>query len=189
MYLIAGLGNPELRFRGTRHNIGFDMLDVLCDKLGNLKLNDTKFNGAYTLTNWQGERLLLVKPLTYMNLSGQCLAPLAAYYKIPPEQVIVCYDDIALEPGRLRVRPGGSAGGHNGLKSIIASLGTENFPRVRIGVGARPEYMDLADYVLSRFSAQERPTVDSACEEAAEAVLKIISEGVEAAMNSYNARK
>ena len=139
MYLIAGLGNPEKKYIGTRHNTGFAAVEALCEKLGGLKLNETKFQGVYTkarvMTPAGPEQLIIVKPLTYMNLSGNCIAPLANFYKIPAEQVIVVSDDINLDVGRMRIRKGGSAGGHNGLKSIIQCLGTDQFPRVRVGVG------------------------------------------------------
>ncbi len=193
MYLIAGLGNPEKKYIGTRHNAGFAVVESICRKLGDLKLNETKFNGAYTkariMTSAGPEQLLIVKPLTYMNLSGSCIAPLANFYKIPPEQIIVISDDINLDVGRMRIRLSGSAGGHNGLKSIIQCLGTDGFPRVRVGVGRKPEQMDLADHVLARFSKDDAVVMEQVYDRAAEAVLDIPEHGTAHAMNHYNPMK
>ena len=190
MYLIAGLGNPEKKYIGTRHNTGFAAVEALCEKLGGLKLNETKFQGVYTkarvMTPAGPEQLIIVKPLTYMNLSGNCIAPLANFYKIPAEQVIVVSDDINLAVGRMRIRKGGSAGGHNGLKSIIQCLGTDQFPRVRVGVGQKPEYMDLADYVLAKFDRNDAAVMADTYEAVADAILDIVNQGVEHAMNHYN---
>lgn len=190
MYLIAGLGNPEKKYIGTRHNTGFAAVEALCEKLGGLKLNETKFQGVYTkarvMTPAGPEQLIIVKPLTYMNLSGNCIAPLANFYKIPAEQVIVVSDDINLAVGRMRIRKGGSAGGHNGLKSIIQCLGTDQFPRVRVGVGQKPEYMDLADYVLAKFDRNDAAVMADTYAAVADAILDIVNQGVEHAMNHYN---
>ncbi len=190
MYLIAGLGNPEKKYIGTRHNTGFAAVEALCEKLGGLKLNETKFQGVYTkarvMTPAGPEQLIIVKPLTYMNLSGNCIAPLANFYKIPAEQVIVVSDDINLAVGRMRIRKGGSAGGHNGLKSIIQCLGTDQFPRVRVGVGQKPEYMDLADYVLAKFDRNDAAVMAATYDAVADAILDIVNQGVEHAMNHYN---
>ena len=190
MYLIAGLGNPEKKYIGTRHNTGFAAVEALCEKLGGLKLNETKFQGVYTkarvMTPAGLEQLIIVKPLTYMNLSGNCIAPLANFYKIPAEQVIVVSDDINLAVGRMRIRKGGSAGGHNGLKSIIQCLGTDQFPRVRVGVGQKPEYMDLADYVLAKFDQNDAAVMAATYDAVADAILDIVNQGVEHAMNHYN---
>ena len=190
MYLIAGLGNPEKKYIGTRHNTGFAAVEALCEKLGGLKLNETKFQGVYTkarvMTPAGPEQLIIVKPLTYMNLSGNCIAPLANFYKIPAEQVIVVSDDINLAVGRMRIRKGGSAGGHNGLKSIIQCLGTDQFPRVRVGVGQKPEYMDLADYVLAKFDQNDAAVMADTYDAVADAILDIVNQGVEHAMNHYN---
>lgn len=189
MWMIAGLGNPEKKYTGTRHNAGFAVIDALCDSLGDLKLNETKFNGAYVKSRIQGEQVLLVKPLTYMNESGKCIAPLASFYKIPPENIIVVSDDIDLAVGRLRIRPKGSAGGHNGLKSIIACLGAESFPRVRVGVGAKPDRMDLAAHVLGKFTQTDERIMEEAYREAADACVDILTAGVDKAMNLHNAKK
>ena len=155
IWLIAGLGNPEAKYDGTRHNAGFAALDALADKW-NISVGKTKFQGLWGQGEVDGHKVVLLKPLTYMNLSGDSIAPMAGFFKIPADHVLVLCDDITQAPGKLRIRPSGSAGGHNGLKSIIARLGGENFPRIRIGVGAkpRPDY-DLADWVLGKFPPED----------------------------------
>ena len=185
-WLIVGLGNPGREYEHSRHNAGFRAIDALAQKLG-CKIDKGKFQGLYTQVSWQGEKLFLLKPQTYMNLSGQAVLQLSAYYSIPPERIIVLFDDISLPPGRLRIRSEGSAGGHNGIKSIIAELGSQAFPRVKIGVGAKPnpEY-DLAAWVLSSFSSREEKDLSFALENAAEAALTIIDKGVPEAANKYN---
>ena len=168
-WLIAGLGNPETKYDGSRHNAGFAALDYLSDKW-NIPLNKTKFQGLWGQGDVDGRRVVLLKPLTYMNLSGESIGPLADFFKIPPQQVLVLCDDVTQAPGKLRIRPSGSAGGHNGLKNIIARLGGQEFPRIRIGVGAKPhpDY-DLADWVLGKFPPEDAkaladrwPDVDAA---------------------------
>lgn len=185
-WLVAGLGNPGREYERTRHNCGFRAVDCLAEKL-NCRIDRAKFQGLYGQADHGGKRLLLLKPLTYMNLSGQSVLALSAYFDIPPQRIIVLFDDISLEPGRIRVRAEGSAGGHNGIKSIISSLGSQDFPRVKIGVGAKafPE-QDLADWVLSTFSASEEKRIASAVQRAAEAALCIIEHGVPEAANRYN---
>ena len=185
-WLIVGLGNPGKEYEKTRHNCGFRALDILAGKLG-CKVDKGKFQGLYGQTNYGGRKLLLLKPLTYMNLSGRSVLQLSAYFHVPPQRIIVLFDDISLEPGRLRIRADGSAGGHNGIKSIISELGSQEFPRVKIGVGgkAHPE-QDLADHVLSTFSASEEKALVSALERAADAALCIIEKGVPEAANRYN---
>lgn len=185
-WLIVGLGNPGKEYERTRHNAGFRAIDVLADRLG-CKIDRLKFQGLYAQTNHQGKKLFLLKPQTYMNLSGRSVLQLSAYFNIPPQQIIVLFDDISLPPGRLRVRADGSAGGHNGIKSIIGELGSQDFPRVKIGVGAKahPE-QDLADWVLSNFSAKEDKDLASALIRAADAALCIIDRGVPEAANRYN---
>ena len=185
-WLIVGLGNPGKEYERTRHNAGFRALDVLADKLG-CKIDKGKFQGIYGQVNYDGKKLLLLKPLTYMNLSGRSVLQLSAYFNIPPQRIIVMFDDISLEPGRLRVRADGSAGGHNGIKSIIQEVGSQAFPRVKIGVGAKPnpEY-DLADWVLSTFSASEEKALAFSLENAADAALAIIDRGVSEAANRFN---
>lgn len=185
-WLIVGLGNPGKDYAHTRHNAGFRALDVIAQRL-NCKVDKSKFQGIYGQTAYNGEKLYLLKPLTYMNLSGQSVLQLSAYFQIPPERIIVLFDDISLPPGRLRVRGDGSAGGHNGIKSIIAQLGSQDFPRVKIGVGTKPSAdKDLADWVLSPFSAQEEKALSFSLERAADAALAIIEKGVPTAANLYN---
>ncbi len=185
-WLIVGLGNPGKEYEKTRHNCGFRALDILAGKLG-CKVDKGKFQGLYGQVNYGGRKLLLLKPLTYMNLSGRSVLQLSAYFHVPPQRIIVLFDDISLEPGRLRIRADGSAGGHNGIKSIISEVGSQDFPRVKIGVGgkAHPE-QDLADHVLSTFSASEEKALLSALDRAADAVLCIIDKGVPEAANRYN---
>ena len=188
-WLIVGLGNPGKEYERTRHNAGFRALDVLADKLG-CKIDKGKFQGIYGQANYGGKKLMLLKPLTYMNLSGRSVLQLSAYFNIPPQRIIVMFDDISLEPGRLRVRADGSAGGHNGIKSIIQEVGSQTFPRVKIGVGAKPNPdFDLADWVLSTFSASEEKALQPALEWAAEAALAILEHGVPEAANRYNGKQ
>ena len=188
MYIIAGLGNPSKEYEKTRHNAGFDTIDLLAEKLG-IDLTEKKHR-AYCGKGMIGtEKVLLLKPQTFMNNSGESLRDAADFYKVEPEQILVIYDDISLEPGQLRIRMKGSAGGHNGIKSIIAHLKTQDFPRIKIGVGAKPELMDLADYVLSRFSPAEREKMEESFREGAEAVITFLKDGKDAAMNQYNRKK
>ncbi|MEW4412410.1 aminoacyl-tRNA hydrolase [Clostridium sp. AN503] len=188
MYLIAGLGNPTKEYDKTRHNVGFSVIDVLADKYG-IDVSERKHRAYCGKGVIEGQKVLLVKPQTFMNLSGESLRAAVDYYKIPPEEIIVIYDDISLEPGQLRIRLKGSAGGHNGIKNIIAQLGTQEFPRIKVGVGAKPPRMDLADYVLSRFSRGEQAQMDDAFKEAADAAVMMMTDGAERAMNHYNAKK
>lgn len=188
MYLIAGLGNPTKEYDKTRHNVGFSVLDVLADKY-DIDVSERKHRAYCGKGVIEGQKVLLLKPQTFMNLSGESLRSAVDYYKIAPEDIIVIYDDISLEPGQLRIRLKGSAGGHNGIKNIIAQLGTQEFPRIKVGVGAKPPRMDLADYVLSRFSKGEQERMDEAFREAAEAAVMMMTDGAERAMNHYNARK
>ena len=185
MYIIAGLGNPESKYDKTRHNIGFRLIDELAVRNG-ITFSDRKHNGLVGKGIISGEKVILLKPLTYMNLSGECVGPAADYYKVEPENVIILFDDISLDVGRIRIRKKGSAGGHNGIKSIIAHLGSENFLRLKFGVGDKPKEMDLADYVLGRFSSQDEATVSEGIKRACEAVECMIGEGCDVAMNKYN---
>ena len=185
-WLIVGLGNPGPEYAKTRHNVGFRCLDLLAEKLG-VRVDKAKFQGLYGQTDYHGNRLDLLKPLTYMNLSGRSVLQLSAFFQVPPQRIIVLFDDISLEPGRLRVRPNGSAGGHNGIKSIIAELGSQEFPRVKLGVGAKPHPdFDLAAWVLSTFSAQEEKALLVSLENGAQAALTIIDQGTAAAANNFN---
>lgn len=187
-WMIVGLGNPGKEYDRTRHNVGFRVTDLLSETL-KTKIDRLKFKALMRQITWQGQKLLLVQPQTYMNLSGAAVSALATYYKIKPERIIVIFDDISLPVGKIRVRRDGSAGGHNGIKSIIQSLGTDQFPRVKVGVGAKPhpDY-DLADWVLSKFSAQEEKDLAPAIKHAAEAALLITTEGVEKAASAYNGK-
>ena len=188
-WLIVGLGNPGREYEKTRHNAGFRALDILADKLG-CKVDKAKFQGMYGQVSHKGRKLLLLKPLTYMNLSGRSVLQLSAFFHVPPQNIIVLFDDISLEPGRLRIRKDGSAGGHNGIKSIIAELGSQEFPRVKIGVGAKPHPdFDLADWVLSAFSPQEEKALQPALERAADAALAIVELGIPEASNRYGGAK
>lgn len=188
-WLIVGLGNPGSKYERTRHNCGFRALDVLADKLS-CKVDKLKFQGLYGQTMYKGRKLYLLKPQTFMNLSGRSVLQLSAYFNVPAQRIIVLFDDISLEPGRLRIRPNGSAGGHNGIKSIIQELGSQEFPRVKIGVGAKPHAeQDLADWVLSTFSASEEKALEFALTQAADAVLCIIDHNVPEATNRYNGLK
>lgn len=184
--MIVGLGNPGKEYAKTRHNCGWMAIDLIAQQLG-CKIDKGKFQGLYGQTTYKGTKLYLLKPQTYMNLSGVSVLQMSAYYQIPPERIIVLFDDISLEPGRLRIRGDGSAGGHNGIKSIIGQLGSENFPRVKIGVGAKPHKdADLADWVLSGFAASEQKALDFALDNAANAALYIMEKGVYEASNRFN---
>lgn len=188
MYLIAGLGNPGTKYEMTRHNIGFHTIDYIADELG-VKVKKLKYRALYGECEINGEKVLLVKPQTFMNLSGESIVEFVKFFKIPVENVIIISDDISLDTGRIRVRGKGSAGGHNGLKSIIYMLNSENFCRVRIGVGA-PEHKDyeLADFVLGRFSKDEIGVLEDAIKKAYKAVKEIIARGYESAMNKFNGK-
>lgn len=185
-YLIVGLGNPGKKYEFTRHNAGFLFTEILCDKY-NFKINKLKHRALEGDVRINSRRCLVMRPQTYMNLSGEAVKEACDYYKIPPEKVIVISDDISLPVGKLRIRRSGSAGGHNGLKSIIACLGTDNFPRIKIGVGAKPnpEY-DLADWVLSSFSKEEGKLLREAVDKACEAVGYMVDGDIEQAMSRFN---
>ena len=185
-WLIVGLGNPGKEYERSRHNTGFRALDLLADSL-HCSVDRAKFLGLYGQCTYEGRKLLLLKPQTYMNLSGKSVSPLSAYFHIAPQNIIVMFDDISLEPGRLRIRGNGSAGGHNGIKSIIAELDSQDFPRVKIGVGAKPiPEMDLADWVLGSFSANDEKAMAVSLKNAAHAALAIIEHGVPEAANRFN---
>jgi PTH1 family peptidyl-tRNA hydrolase len=188
MYIIAGLGNPDGRYENTRHNVGFEVIDILADRIG-ICVDEKKHRALCGRGVLEGQKVILLKPQTYMNLSGESVRAAADFYKAEPENIIVVYDDISLEPGQLRIRGKGSAGGHNGIKNIIAHLGTQEFPRVKVGIGEKPKGMDLADYVLSHFSQGERETMREAYKEAAEAVAVMVGQGIDEAMNRFNGKK
>ena len=187
-WLIVFLGNPGKEYENTRHNAGFLAADAMEKRLG-VKINKLKFHSLTALTRVGGESVLLLKPQTYMNLSGRAVGEAARFYKIPPEHVLVVSDEVSLPIGKLRIRTKGSAGGHNGLKNIIALLGTENFPRIRLGVGAppHPEY-EMIDWVLSTFQNQDAEDMEKAAERAADAVECYIEKGPDRAMNLYNTK-
>ena len=189
MYIIAGLGNPTKEYDNTRHNIGFAAIDALADKYG-ISVSDMKNKALMGKGVINGNKVMLLKPLTYMNLSGEAIRAAVDYYKIDEKsELIVIYDDISLDPGQLRIRLKGSAGGHNGIKNIIAYLGTQEFPRIKVGVGDKPPRMDLADYVLGHFSKEEQGTMADAVKEAADAVCEIVNVGIAQAMNDHNRKK
>ena len=187
MYLIAGLGNPGRKYAKTRYNMGFDALDLLAQKCG-ARITTRKFKAKYGFATIGSERVLLVKPQTFMNGSGEAIRDLCKYYHIDVEkELIVLVDDIALPPGKIRIRKQGSDGGQKGMQSIIAALKTNHFIRVRIGIGEKPADWDLADWVLSRFPNAERPVIDAALKAAADAAESIVKDGADIAMNQYNA--
>ena len=185
-YLIVGLGNPGAQYEGTRHNAGFMALDAVAEKAG-VKLDRLKFKGLCAQAVVAGKKVLLLKPSTFMNLSGQSVTEAMRFYKLPPEHVIVVYDDISFAPGKLRIRLKGSDGGQNGMKNIIYLSGSDAFPRIKLGTGDRPDRRyDLADWVLSRFSESERKLFDSAVENACDALELMVQGKTEEAMNRYN---
>lgn len=189
MFIIAGLGNPTSQYEGTRHNIGFDVMDALAEKY-NISISEKKHKALCGKGVIEGEKVLLVKPQTYMNLSGESIAEILNYYKVDAEEdFLVVFDDISLAPGNIRIRKKGSAGGHNGIKNIIAMTGTQNFKRIKVGVGEKPKGWDLADYVLGRFPDEDRKKVNDAIEDTIGAVSLILRGETDQAMNCYNAKK
>ena len=185
-WLVVGLGNPGDKYEGTRHNAGFMVIDQLAEGL-KIPVQRLKFKALTNTAEIAGHKVLLMKPVTYMNLSGEAVGEAAAFYKVPPERVLVLSDEVSLAPGKIRVRRSGSAGGHNGLKDIIAHLGTDQFPLIRVGVGQKPhpDY-DMADWVLGRFQGEDKKAVEAAVERAAGAVACLIEKGVDQAMSRYN---
>lgn len=189
MYVVAGLGNPTKEYENTRHNVGFSVIDRLAQKHG-IPLKEQKHKGLLGRGMIGEKKVILVKPLTYMNLSGECIREVLEYYKVDsPEHLIVICDDINLEPGRIRIRKKGSAGGHNGLKNIIAHLGSDVFVRIRVGIGEKPAGYDLADYVLGHFAGAEKERMEDAQTDACSAVETLLLEGADAAMNRFNRRE
>ena len=184
-WLVAGLGNPGQKYANTRHNMGFLTMDLLAEREG-VKLNKVKFKSAYNMINLAGAKCLVMKPQTYMNLSGEAVGEAARFYKIPPERVLIIYDDVSLPVGKLRVRPTGSAGGHNGIKSIIAHLGTQDFPRIKIGTGAPEDKDGMIDWVIGVPSRKEREILLGSFRRAIQAAECIIVHGCEKAMNDFN---
>lgn len=189
MFLIVGLGNPTKQYEKTRHNIGFDVMDALAYKY-NISISENKHKALCGKGVIEGMKVVLAKPQTYMNLSGESVAELVNYYKLDPEsELIVVFDDISLEPGNIRIRKKGSAGGHNGIKNIIANLGSSVFPRIKVGVGEKPKGYDLADYVLGKFSKEDSVLMEEGYDLACEASALIMQGAIDQAMNEYNQKK
>ena len=185
MYLIIGLGNPEEEYSKTRHNMGFDTINKIAEQY-NIKINKKKFQGLYEMTTIEGKKVILVKPQTYMNLSGNCVKEIADFYKVSKEEILVIYDDMDIEPGKIKIRKKGSSGGHNGMKSIIQMLGTEEFPRIRIGIGRPKHNGDEINYVIGSIPDEEILKLNDGIEIAKEAVIEILENGIDSAMNKFN---
>ena len=183
--LIAGLGNPGAQYEKTRHNAGFKVVDAYAQKYG-ADFQSWQNVGVYSKVSIGGKEVLLAKPMTYMNLSGQLVSGLARFYKIPPEKILICFDDMSLNVGDIRLRPSGSAGGQKGMKHIIEQLGTDKIARLRVGIGPKPEHFDAADFVLGKFTAAEIPALEDAIEHAVQALDVYLQDGLDAAMNRFN---
>lgn len=187
MFVIVGLGNPGSKYQNTKHNVGFMSIDILANKLG-IKVDKIKFKSLIGEGNYKGEKVILVKPQTFMNLSGEALQQLMSFYKVDHSNLFVCYDDIDIDVGKLRIRQKGSSGTHNGMRNIIYLLGYDDFPRFRIGVSKPPAYMDLATYVLSKFTDDEIKKLIPILENTADACLYAIENGIDKSMNKYNVK-
>jgi len=188
MHIIVGLGNPGLKYDSTRHNVGFEVIERFAYE-HNININQKRFKGLFGQGVVNGEKVLLLKPQTYMNLSGESVKMLLDFYQLLPKDLIIVYDDISLDIGQIRIRKKGSAGGHNGVKNIIQHLGTNEFPRIKVGVGEKPPNWNLADYVLSRFSNEEMKEIKEAIERSVEAINEIIDKDIVSAMNKFNSKK
>lgn len=187
MYLVVGLGNPEKEYENTRHNMGFNVINKIATDCG-IKITQSKFNGIYSTEQIENNKVILLKPQTYMNLSGESIVKFKNFYKIPDENIIVIYDDIDLEPGTIRIRKKGGPGTHNGMKSVVNRLQTENFIRIRVGIG-KPIYKDdLINYVIGQISAEEKQLLEEGTNKAKDAVLSILRDGIDIAMNKYNGK-
>lgn len=187
MKLIVGLGNPTKDYEKTRHNAGFMVMDALSKELST-SISNSKFKGEYVKVKYKGEDIFLLKPMTYMNNSGESVIQIMNFFKISPNDLIVIYDDLDMPTGRLRLRENGSAGGHNGIKSIIANIGTQNFKRIRVGIDRHPR-IPVVDYVLGRFSKDEQPLIEAGINDAVKAVMLTLDKGFTAAMNEFNQKK
>ena len=185
MYLIVGLGNPEEDYKGTRHNMGFDTINKICEKY-NIKVVKNKFNGLYEKCSIEGKEVILLKPQTFMNLSGVCVREFANFYKINPENILIIYDDMDIESGIIKIRKKGNSGSHNGMKSIIENLGTIEFPRIRIGIGRPFENEDKIKYVIGKLSNKTKEELEVGVKKAADAVEEILKNGIDTAMNKFN---
>ena len=185
MYLIVGLGNPEEENSKTRHNMGFNTINKIARKYG-IEVNKSKYEGLYDTTIIEWQKVVLIKPQTYMNLSGNCVKEFVDFYKVESENVLVIYDDMDIEPGQIKIRKKGSAGGHNGMKSIIQMLGTEEFPRIRIGIGRPKHNGDEINYVIGAIPEEEIPKLKEGTEKAKDAILEILKNGIDSAMNKFN---
>lgn len=185
MYLIVGLGNPEEDYTGTRHNMGFDTINKIAEKY-NIKINKKKFNGIYEKCNIEGKEVILLKPQTYMNLSGNCVREFVNFYKVKLQEIIIIYDDIDVKQSSIKIRKKGSSGGHNGMKSIVENLKTTEFPRVRVGIGAPKPNQDMVKYVIGPISKEEKEILGQGTTKASEAIVEILKNGIDIAMNKYN---
>ena len=185
MYLIVGLGNPETDYANTRHNMGFDVINQITNITG-IKVTKSKFNALYGMGEIKGKKVILVKPQTYMNLSGESIIEFKKYYKISNKDIIVIYDDIDLDIGSIRIKPKGSSGTHNGMKSVVENLKTEDFIRVRVGIGSPENKEDIINYVIGAISKKEREKLEKSVEKAAQSVIEILVNGIDIAMNKYN---
>ena len=185
MYLIIGLGNPEEEYSKTRHNMGFNAINKIAEKY-EIEMKKTKFNGIYGRGNIEGEKVMLIKPQTYMNLSGKCVKEFLDFYKIEREKMIIIYDDMDVEPGKIKIRKQGSAGSHNGMKSIISEIQTQEFPRIRIGIGRPIHENDKINYVIGNIPEEEIEKLEEGVEKAKEATIDILEKGIDHAMNKFN---
>ena len=185
MYLIVGLGNPEEEYSGTRHNMGFDTINKICTKC-NIRVAKSKFNGLYEKCNIQGEEVILLKPQTYMNLSGVGVRELANFYKIPASNILIIYDDMDIDAGSIKIRKKGNSGSHNGMKSIVENLGTIEFPRIRVGIGKPMENEDRIKYVIGKLTNKAKEELDKGTTRACEAAIEILKNGIDTAMNKFN---
>lgn len=185
MYIIVGLGNPEEEYAGTRHNMGFDVINAIAEKY-KIQVNKNKFNSLYAKSNIEGQEVILVKPQTYMNLSGISIREIANFYKIKKEEIIIIYDDMDIKQGTIKIRKQGSSAGHNGVKSVIENLGTEEIQRIRVGIGKEKRTEDKIKYVLGHISKEDREILDEGITKARDAVVEILKNGIEKAMNKYN---